>query len=846
TDRDGIVTLTNLRPPSSHIDLSDRPHFRHFADHPDDHLYVSVPVLGRVSHVWTIQFVRMLKSATGAFDGIIVLSVPPDHLVRFYKAINIGKYGRIAVIGTDGIIRSRAGSGLKVGEKAAGPVLALAAAHDSGHFRWTDPEDGITRIGSFRRVAGSNLLVSLEMAEFEVTAKSDRAAPGYLFIGAVLTLVIIAFSVAASWQRERADAARRLTNLALEHVGVGVMVVSQAGSIDMLNDRARGMLALPDALAAGVPYHDLIALQNGRGELVPANVDPAALPAMLGARPWRDVPPRFRRSLPDQRVIETRTEALQDGTIVQSFADITAEEEAQRSLTEARDAAEAAVRARAQFLAAMSHEIRTPLNGILGVNELLRGTRMSAEQEEYAAIIQQAGEHLLEMLSEILDYTKIDNQGVELERVVFNAGALLQQVAALLRPRAAAQDLAFLLEVADGVPAQVAGDPHRIRQVLFNLIGNAIKFTASGRVEVKLRAEPVPAGGWRLHFTVSDTGIGIDPEALSRLFQEFTQTDGSITRRFGGTGLGLAICRRLVSAMGGQISVETVKGQGSTFHFDVLVEAVVADCSGDAVPAAEPCDPAKLVERRAPVVLVAEDSAVNRLVATRLLERLGCSVRLAENGLEALQAVRAGGVDLVLMDVMMPEMDGLAATRAIRALPGAAGKVPVVGLSANAFRSDEDTGRAAGMNGFATKPIDRKRLATEIAAALNLRAAPEPPAAPQSPVLQELLDTLGAETTMAVIEAFGRDAPMTVRRLMEQAAAEHIAGVAQEAHALAGTAGTLGLVEIRDAARRMEREARASGAIPDAAALSRLEKALLEGVAGLQRDLAAATALAAV
>ncbi|HEX2942849.1 MAG TPA: ATP-binding protein [Rhodopila sp.] len=845
TGRDGIVTMTNLRPPTQRVDLSDRPHFRHFADHPDDHLYISVPVLGRVSHVWTIQFVRMLKTPTGDFDGIIVLSVPPDHLVRFYKAINIGKYGRISVIGTDGVIRARAGNGLKVGGQATGPVLALAASQNSGHFRWTDPEDRIIRIGSFRRVVGTNLIVSLSMAEAEITAKSDRAAPGYLFIGGVLTLVIIAFSLAANWERGRADGARRLTNLALEHVGVGIMVISSAGLINMINERARRMLALPDSLAAGTPYLDLVAWQSGRGELSPINVDPVALPAMLGARPWRDVPERFRRVLPDQRVIETRTEALRDGTIVQSFADITAEEEAQRSLTEARDAAEAAVRARAQFLAAMSHEIRTPLNGILGVNELLRGTSMTAEQAEYAVIIQQAGEHLLEMLSEILDYTKIDNQGVELERIAFNPTALVQQVAALLRPRAVAQDLTLALEIADDVPAQVIGDPHRIRQVLFNLIGNAIKFTPVGQVSVKLRAQFIPPGMWQLHFTVSDTGIGIDEQALGRLFQEFTQSDGSITRRFGGTGLGLAICRRLVDAMGGGISVDSVKGQGSTFRFDVRVEAASVEPMAGVVPEAELCDPAGLVERRAPVVLVAEDSAVNRLVASRMLERLGCTVRLAENGLQALEAVRAGGVDLVLMDIMMPELDGLAATRAIRALPGEAGKVPVVGLSANAFRSDEDAGRAAGMNGFATKPIDRRRLATEISTALNLRAEPEPAPVPRLPVLQELLDMLGAETAAAVIEAFGRDAPITLQHLQEQAAAGNIAGVAQNAHALAGSAGTLGLAEIRDISRQMERDARGTGTIPDAAALALLETMLRDGITGLEMALTAAVPVAA-
>lgn len=838
TGKDGLVMISNLKPVTTRIDLSDRPHFRHFADadHPDDHLYISVPVLGRVSKVMTIQFVRMLKTPQGGFDGMIVLSVPPERLVRFYEAIDIGKEGRISVIGLDGTIRARAGGPRPSGDAAAGPVLGLAAAAPSGTYQWTDPEDGIMRIGSYRKLSAYPLVVSVEMAEYEVTAKVNQSAPFYLLIGFGLTVVMGAFAAAAGWQRRKAEAAHRLTDSALEHVGLGIIVVSPGGILMMINDRARRKLALPEQLKPGAPYEALVAWLRQQGELTPARLDPVVLTALEGPRPWREVPKEFRRSLADDRVIETRTEELTDGTMVQTFADITAAEKAQRALTDARDTAEAAVRARAQFLAAMSHEIRTPLNGILGVNELLRGTPMTEEQSEYATLIQQAGEHLLEMLAEILDYSKIEHQGVDLERISFDAAEIARDVVGLLRPQAASKNLVLVLQADPALPSRVIGDPHRLRQVLFNLTGNAVKFTAAGKVTLRVAAEQAD-NGWRLRFAVSDTGIGIASEAIGQLFQEFTQSDGSITRRFGGTGLGLAICRRLVTAMGGAIDVESTPGAGSTFRFDILVgrqddvernaESVLPDAT----------DLQQALSARCPIVLLAEDARVNRLVATRLLERLGCRVRQAENGVQAVQAVIDGGIDLVLMDIMMPEMDGLAATRAIRNLPAPSAALPIIGLSANAFRSDADAGRAAGMNAFLTKPIDSERLAAAIVRALGLNARPSPAAA-APPLLAELRDTLGLEVLAQVVTAFRLGTPETLHRLRAAAASGNAVSVAREAHALNGTVGTLGLDALSDVARQIEQQAR-GGAIPDSALLDALDDMVRCGIDQVTQGLAA-------
>ena len=828
TDRNGIITLSNLRPPSSRIDLSDRPHFRHFADDPQDNLYISVPVLGRVSSRWTIQFVRMLTTAAGAFDGIIVLSVSPDYLVRLYGAVDVGRHGRIAMIGLDGIIRARAGGKAAIGMVADGPFVEMARHSDSGQFTWTDPEDDVPRVGSFRRVPGQPFIVVVEMSEQELAATADRAAPGYLTVALALACVVAGLSITAARQRRQAEAAHALTKQALEHVGVGIMVVDPQGRIGMFNSRAGEMLRLPPEIAPGSPYSELVGWQRRRGELSQASQrSEPAHPVSGKLAGERDVD---RIVLSDNRVIETRTEALEDGTTVRSFTDMTVAEEAQRVLTQARDAAEAAVRARAQFLAVMSHEIRTPLNGILGVNELFRATEMTDEQRGFANIIQHTGAHLLEMLTEVLDYSKIDERGVELELIPFRPADVLREVIAMLAWPAASQDLVLDWSVADGVPPEFLGDPYRVRQVLLNLISNAIKFTPSGRVDVSLGGAPFADGQWRLDFAVRDTGIGIEPHLLGGLFQEFSQTDGSITRRFGGTGLGLAICRRVVEAMGGEISVESTLGAGSVFRFNFPATIVSTENNADAKALGRRVDVAALIAQRSPVVLVAEDNQVNRLVARRMVERLGCQVKLATDGAEAVATVQSGGVDLVLMDVMMPRMDGLAATRAIRALPPPFNRIPIIGLSANAFRSDEVEGRASGMNSFVTKPIDSARLSTEIAAALDLQSFIAAETVHDDHILQNLWLDLGAEVAGEVIAAFGEDAPKMLARMRDQAEAGSAKDVAAEAHALAGTAGTLGLTSLSEAVRAIERDARLTGKIPDQGVLTTLETRLAEGI----------------
>ncbi len=377
-------------------------------------------------------------------------------------------------------------------------------------------------------------------------------------------------------------------------------------------------------------------------------------------------------------------------------------------LRSALDAAEAATKAKSEFLAVMSHEIRTPLNGILGMAELLSMSSLNAEQFEQLSTIRRSGDDLLVLINEILDFSRIEAGKLELEDTPFKLLPELQSVIELYRPTAAAKNLELEFTTSGALPVGVVGDSTRLRQILSNLLANALKFTTQGRVGVMVRATALSDTSTRLCVEVSDTGIGIPEHRMSRLFKAFSQVDSSTSRRFGGTGLGLAICARLCEAMNGQISVESTVGKGSTFRFEVNLRCAAVElvASGQSTAAA----PQQEFTGR---VMVVEDIDANRMVITAMLRRLGVSCEAYEHGQRALDAIKAGEhFDLILMDVQMPVMDGLEATRLIRAYEQAAGLVrtPILALTAGVFSSDQNNSVSAGMDGFLVKPVSMKSL----------------------------------------------------------------------------------------------------------------------------------------
>ncbi|HEX7758754.1 MAG TPA: ATP-binding protein [Caulobacteraceae bacterium] len=373
--------------------------------------------------------------------------------------------------------------------------------------------------------------------------------------------------------------------------------------------------------------------------------------------------------------------------------------------------AQAALRAKSEFLAVMSHEIRTPLNGVLAVAEVIQRRLRQEDLRPFVGTILNSGQTLLRLLSDALDLSRAEAGRLVLQTDPFPACALIDDIETLWRPRANEEGLAFSTLFDGDMNLWVVGDAVRLKQVLNNLVGNALKFTKAGRVDVRLSARQTE-GMVRLAAEVSDTGPGIEPTQLDRLFVPFGQTEAG--RRAGGAGLGLSICRQLVEKMGGGITLESQLGQGSTFRFEVVL-AVAADPSIE-----RPSAPLAAAPRLdAPHVLVVDDNATNRLVAETLLEMMGCTFASVENGALAVERVRGSPFDLILMDVKMPVMDGLEATRRIRAMASPAGATPIIALTANADPADAESYRREGMDAVVEKPIKPDHLLATMASVLQ-------------------------------------------------------------------------------------------------------------------------------
>ena len=387
--------------------------------------------------------------------------------------------------------------------------------------------------------------------------------------------------------------------------------------------------------------------------------------------------------------------------------DMTDRERVRRALVEAYEQALEAARTRSNFVATISHEIRTPMNGVLGMTDVLLRTALTSEQRECAETIRESADALLRIIDDVLDFSKIEAGRLQLESTIFDVRKTVGSITSVLGPSAIAKGIELTSSVDDDVPKLARGDPGRLRQVLLNIAGNAVKFTVLGGVTVNVDAQ---SQGW-IRFAVRDTGIGMSSEVRERLFRPFTQADASTTRRFGGSGLGLSISRRLIELMGGSLELESTEGIGSCFTFKIPFEAVEnADGKpGDAVTMA----PTARFNAR---VLLAEDNAINQRVATKQLEQIGCNVTVVPNGRDAIARVRAEQFDVVLMDCHMPDVDGFMATRAIRAEEALTGvHLPIIALTAAAMPQDQQACAEAGMDDYLVKPIATKQLHATLA-----------------------------------------------------------------------------------------------------------------------------------
>jgi PAS domain S-box-containing protein len=624
--------------------------------------------------------------------------------------------------------------------------------------------------------------------------------------------------------------------LALNNLS-GALVYTDADlNVVLCSDRMKDIYDVPaELLSPGAHYPDLMHHLAERGDYGEGSIDELVEPRIASLR--RPTNQMFMDRLPDGKIYGVRRTAAPSGGTITVVSDITEQVLLNERLEEAIVAAEQASRAKSEFLATMSHEIRTPMTGILGFADLLLDDELDADAKSKVEKIKNSASSLLSILNDILDLSKLDAGKLEIERINFSPARIANEVAYMFHqtcPPAKKPNLTISARIADNLPAAVCTDPTRLRQVLVNLVGNAVKFTDSGSVTLhceKLADHDV------LKFRVVDTGLGITASAQKHIFDDFVQADASISREYQGTGLGLSICKRLVEMLDGEIGLESEEGKGSTFWFTLPFEPV----EGDIVLPEETgtSRQQRFVSTRSLSILVAEDNEINQTIIQAMLSRMGHRCTIAENGLEAVEAVRKADYDLILMDVRMPELSGPDATRKIRQMPDDKAQIPIIALTADVLEENRKTYFEAGMIDCIPKPINQEQLALAINKAVGESINRAPTNETEAEVddtseysldLDEVTTRLGlpAEMVMPLLQKFADKYAGIAGEFETLFTAENYQDAKELAHSFKGASASLGMPALSECAQRIEIAAKASDAEEAGLSISVLEK-LMKG-----------------